>query len=69
MTNDGTITLVRCRNSYDNNSIPKPESRLLSTQMEDIKVLLNVIDAALEPKEVSGNQDKTSKVETETAEQ
>ena len=69
LTNDGTITLVRCRNSYDNNSIPKPESRLLFTQMEDIKVLLNVIDAALKPKEVSGNQDKTSKVETETAEQ
>ena len=69
LTNDGTITLVRCRNSYDNNSIPKPESRLLFTQMEDIKVLLNVIDAALKPKEVSGNQDKTSKVEIETAEQ
>ena len=58
LTNGGQITLARGRNSYDNNSIPQPEARLLFVQMENLKTLLGVVDSALDPGEKGDDSEK-----------
>lgn len=55
-TNGAKIALVRGRNSYNNEIVPKPEARLLFVQMENIKTLLSVIDNSFETAKESSDQ-------------
>ncbi len=65
LTNGGQIALVRGRDSFDNGSVPQPEARLLFVQMENLKTLLGVIDAAFELQEEDDDSSKTQDIKKE----